>query len=133
MRKPNYLVAVFLKSKCVALFYSEDLCELPVCRILYQGCEIEVDDLRGFASVPRKKVKEREYEVKFMTERHTMPEQVICRETKEIYPSLTVCAKEIGESVGDLMDSIAQLTKLNGRHYIMSSDLFVGKDLMRGE
>lgn len=133
MRENNYLVAVFVGGKNASLFFSEDLCELHVCRMLYPGCDIDVHDLRGFSKVSKMAVKEREIEVKYMTEHKTMPEQVVCRETKEIYPSLSVCAKEIGASLGDLMGSIAQLSTLGGRHYLMSSDLFVGKDLMKGE
>lgn len=128
MRTPNYLVTVFVNGKCADIFYSEDLCELHVCRTLYSGCEIEVHDMRSFIPMSDDNVRWHERESKRLTERRFIPEQVVCVETKKIFPSLSICAYEIGETLGALMDSIAQLSSLGGRHYLMSSDLFNEKE-----
>lgn len=129
----NYLISVFVGGKCVDLFFSENLCELHVCRLLHRGCEIEVHDMRSFAEIPKENVNACEKEMQVLVKKRFIPEQVVCMETKQIYQSLDVCAQRIGESVSDLMYSISQLTDLGGYHYLMSSDLFDGKDLGKND
>ena len=120
----NYLVSVFVGGKCANLFFSEDLCELHVCRLLYKGCEIEVFDLRQIAAVPKDKIRSRENEVVDLMKRKAMPEQVVCVETKSIFQSLSVCAERVGTTISDLADSIEHLTALDGKHYLMSGDIY---------
>lgn len=130
-RKNNFLVSVFLNSKCVDLFYSEDLCELHVCRMLYKGCEIEVHDMRSFNIMPAVEMMRRETETMALTKGKAIPDQVVCVETKTVYPSLDVCAQRNGFSSYELMAAMVELSTIGGRHYLFSSDLFNGKDLTR--
>lgn len=130
MRKSNYLVSVFVGGKCADLFFSEDLCELHVCRILHKGCEIEVHDMRSYSAMPVAEVAKREAEKLALTRGKSIPDQVVCVETKKIFPSLEACADETGFPRFELMNAIAQLTTLEGRHYLFSSDLFNEKDLL---
>lgn len=125
MRATNYLVSVFVGGKCASLFYSEDLCELPVCRLLFPGCEIEVHDLRKFRTLPFTEQVEREYEAKppAGVRSKKLMKQVVCRETKEIYPSLSACAAANDIPMSDLANSIAHLSAIKGRHYLMSGDI----------
>jgi len=128
MRKPNYLVSIFVADKCVELFYSEDLCELHVCRLLHKGCEIEVHDMRKFCPMPNEDINEREREsVKKFKERKDkkeIPESVVCLETKEIFPSVSVCADKMGIQLSKLMDGIMRLATIQGHHYQFLSTLY---------
>ena len=128
MRKPNYLVSIYVADKCVELFYSEDLCELHVCRLLHKGCEIEVHDMRKFCPMPNGDINKREREsVKKFKERKDkkeIPESVVCLETKEIFPSVSVCADEIGIQPSKLMDGIMRLVTVQGHHYQFLSTLY---------
>ena len=131
MRMRNYLVSVFVNNKCVDLFFSEDLCELHVCRMLHKGCEIQVHDMRNYSTVPRTEVRKREAERLALTRGKSIPDQVVCVETKQVFASLDVCALETGIPRFEIMDSITRLTTIGGRHYLFSSDLFNEKDLLR--
>lgn len=120
---PNFFVSVFVGGKCVSLFYSEDLCEIHVCRLLYKGCEIEVFDIRSMCYVSSNYVAHCERIAKSRIRLDIKPQHVICVETKEIYSSLSDCASELGILPSYLASSIFSLAKVDGHHYLFESDL----------
>lgn len=124
MRAQNYLVTVFVDNKCVDIFFSEDLCELHVCRVLHKGCEIEVSNLRNMMIMPSEEVSSRETEKMILVKGKVIPDQVVCMETKTVYPSLDVCSMRTGINKYHLMSAITGLSAIQGHHYLFSSDLF---------
>lgn len=127
MKENNYLVSIFVNGKCVDLFFSEDLCELYICRMLYKGCEIEVYDMRSFLEIPSKTIWQKEHEAIVRTERNLIPEQVVCLSTKRVYSSLDECAKKNGISRAALMDTITGMTVINGQRYCFAK-YFIEKE-----
>lgn len=127
MKEINYLVSVFVGGKCADLFYSENLCELHVCRALHKGCEIEVYDMRSFRQMPKKEVKRKECETTLWTEKKRIPDQVVCLNTKKIYSSLDECARDNGLSRVELMDTITGMTVINGQRFCFAQYI-IGKE-----
>ena len=117
MKESNYLVSVFVGGKCVDLFFSENLCELYICRMLYKGCEIDVHDMRSFKPVSQSSLRIVEREVKAKAEKKIIPDQVVCLNTKRIYSSLDECARDNGISRTELMDTITGMSTIHGQRF----------------
>ena len=119
----KYFVSVFVGGKCASLFWSDDLCELHVCRLLYKGCEIDVFDLHSMCYVSPRFIAASEHHAKQRIKADLMPQHVVCVETKEIYASMSDCAWKIGVPPQSLASSIMELAAIGGRHYIYESDI----------
>lgn len=119
----KYFVSVFVGGKCATLFYSEDLCQIHVCRLLYKGCEIEVFDIEDMCFVPSSTVSAVELLTKQKIRSDLMPQHVVCVDTKEIYNSISDCAKRIGVTLGEIATAIQSLKTIDGRRYLFESDL----------
>lgn len=104
MRKKNkvkFLVAVFVENKCKSLFFAPNLSMLPVLKMIYKDCQIEVTDLRRYqicekafvSSVLRKQLSaENSY---WLKKRGKLPTKVICTTTGKIWNSVNECAAEL--------------------------------------
>lgn len=119
----RYFVSISVGGKCVSLFFSEDLCEIHVCRLLYKGCEIEVFDVVDMRFVPPVKVSTMETLAKRKIKSDILPQHVVCVDTKEIYKSLSDCARNIGIPPSEVADSIQNLARISGHRYVLESDL----------
>lgn len=118
----RYFVSVIVGGKCVHMFYSEDLCEVHVCRLMYKGCEIIVFDVNRMAFVPLSDVAKIEHETKMAIRNDIMPQHVVCIETKQIYRSVNDCASEIEISPALVKEACSEMTPISGLHYVYEKD-----------
>lgn len=116
--KKVYLISVFLRQKCVDLFYSEDTSAVKAMKTLVPGCEIDIYELTDIAC-EETDVEDAPVVQTVKRSRNGKPfaNNVRCIETGELWESVKVCSTVTGIGEKNIYESARNGWMAGGFHF----------------